>query len=78
MQTAPETVKLSGGNKHRSWRLGLVLAVVGMASLASLVVWMLVPNEPAYQGRSLSEWLRDFDHDQMDRRAMAEGTGRLE
>ena len=37
-------------------------AVVFIICLLALIVWwFLIPREPAYQGKSLSTWLRDFD-----------------
>ncbi|PYI86686.1 MAG: hypothetical protein DME26_08580, partial [Verrucomicrobia bacterium] len=35
--------------------------------LAGLGFFVLLPREPTYQGRSLSEWLKEFDGVEMDR-----------
>jgi len=63
-----DTVRRAVPNKRRMRLAGLVAAV---AVAASLVAWCLLPHEPSYQGRGLSAWLGDFEHDQLERRAMA-------
>jgi hypothetical protein len=55
-------------NKRGVIFVGLLAAVI---VAASLVVWYLMPHEPSYQGRGLSAWLSDFEHDQLEKRGMA-------
>ena len=60
-------------NKRRK-----LIAVV-LLSLVALVVYVLVlpGRQPAWQGRTLSAWLRDFDADKPEVRASATDAIRL-
>ena len=60
--------------KRRSVR---VLGFLGLAVTATVfVLWALWPREPVYQGRNLTAWLSDFDHDEIERRVSAAGAVR--
>jgi hypothetical protein len=53
--------------KPHKMLLGLALIVV----LAGLAIYFFLPQEPRYNGKKLSTWLREFEAEQMDRRAAA-------
>jgi hypothetical protein len=58
-------------------RLVLIPGFLILAVLAIVVVlWALWPREPVYQGRDLTAWLTDFDHEEMERRVLAAGAVR--
>jgi len=68
MENEQNTFNRHVPSKRQFRLLGLLVAVI-MA--ASLVVLALVPHEPSYHGRRLSAWLSDFEHEQVERRAVA-------
>jgi hypothetical protein len=46
----------------------IVALVAGVGALAGYLVW---PHEPSFRGRGLSAWVRDFEAEQVEKRAMA-------
>jgi hypothetical protein len=68
MESEHDTINPRALNIRRGGFLGLVATVI---ATTSLIVWVLVPHEPSYQGRGLSAWLSDFEHEQVERRAVA-------
>ena len=52
----------------RHWK---IVAVLGMVCMCTVVAYLAWPREPGYQGRKLSSWLRDFEAEQLEKRAIA-------
>src|SRR5262245_49614430 len=58
-------ILMSGVNNRRRIAIFFGLGVL----LAGLAILVLLPSEPTYEGKSLREWLKDFDRIPIDRYA---------